>query len=117
MLTVSSFNKLSFKPCLFLANILYFGCRSSSKDQHYGSEWQKYALQQKLQYKVAFSRDGEEKVYVQDLIREDAEQIWRIVGEHKGCVFISGLYAPMLCNLNTLEISYDACWHHLSSTV
>ena len=27
------------------------------------------------------------------------------------------LWAPMLCNLNTLNISYDACWHHLSCRV
>ena len=27
------------------------------------------------------------------------------------------LCAPMLCNLNTLDISYDACWHHLSGRV
>ena len=81
---------MSYNLCLFSANFLYFGCRSSSKDQHYASEWKEYALQQKLQYRVAFSRDGEEKVYVQDLIREDAEQIWKIVGENEGWVLISG---------------------------
>ena len=74
-------------------NVLYFGCRSSSKDQHFGDEWRSYARNQSLQYRTAFSRDGPEgvkRIYVQDVIRDDAEQIWRLVGEQKGWVLISG---------------------------
>ncbi|KAF9528816.1 hypothetical protein CPB83DRAFT_766075 [Crepidotus variabilis] len=75
------------------ANSLYFGCRSSQKDHHYGSEWKEYSSQQKLHYRVAFSRDqpeGEKRIYVQDLIMEDAEHIWNVIGLHKGWVYISG---------------------------
>ena len=46
-----------------------------------------------MQYRAAFSRDGpegEKRTYVQDLIRQDSEQIWKLVGEQKGWVFISG---------------------------
>jgi len=74
-------------------NILYFGCRSASKDQHFGDEWRSYEKDQHLQYRTAFSRDGPEgvkRIYVQDLICADAEQIWRLVGEQKGWVLISG---------------------------
>jgi sulfite reductase alpha subunit-like flavoprotein len=46
-----------------------------------------------LQYRTAFSRDGpegEKRIYVQDIIRNDAEHIWRLVGEQKGWILISG---------------------------
>ncbi|KAI0632697.1 riboflavin synthase domain-like protein [Trametes polyzona] len=74
-------------------NTLYFGCRSASKDHHYGDEWRKYAVEKKLVYRAAFSRDGPEGVartYVQALIREDAKRIWELVGERGAWVYISG---------------------------
>ncbi|KAJ7178852.1 hypothetical protein C8R43DRAFT_472390 [Mycena crocata] len=73
-------------------NALYFGCRSAGKDQHYGSEWSTYASKGELAYRAAFSRDGPEgtkRIYVQDLIREDAEQIWKLL-EDGASIFISG---------------------------
>ncbi|KAL5525391.1 TAH18_3 [Sanghuangporus sanghuang] len=48
---------------------LYFGCRSESKDHHYGSEWLSLAEPGKLTYRTAFSCDGPEvvkRVEVQD---------------------------------------------------
>ena len=95
----------------WLANILYFGCRSSSKDQHYWLEWQKYSLRQQVHYRVAFSRDrpeGEKKVYVQDLIEEDAAQIWNIVGVQKGWVFISG--CALSARKGSLSLTSLICW-------
>ncbi|KAJ7183107.1 riboflavin synthase domain-like protein [Mycena filopes] len=52
-------------------NTLYFGCRSATKDQHYGPEW---GACRDLVYRAAFSRDGPEgtkRIYVQDLMQED----------------------------------------------
>ncbi|KAF9502092.1 riboflavin synthase domain-like protein [Pleurotus eryngii] len=72
---------------------LYFGCRSASKDQHYRSEWEGYASKQLLNYRVACSRDGPEgakRIYVQDLMREDSQRIWELVGECGAWVLISG---------------------------
>lgn len=74
-------------------NTLYFGCRSASKDQHYVSEWTRYAVEKSLTYRVAFSRDGPEgtpRVYVQDLVREDSKRIWELLGVRGGWVLISG---------------------------
>ncbi|THH17031.1 hypothetical protein EW146_g3703 [Bondarzewia mesenterica] len=74
-------------------NTLYFGCRSSLKDQHYHSEWTAYAAQGDLTYRVACSRDGPEgikKTYVQDLIVEDKTRIWELVDKQKAWVYISG---------------------------
>ncbi|KAF9040091.1 hypothetical protein BJ165DRAFT_1531064 [Panaeolus papilionaceus] len=74
-------------------NTLYFGCRSGSKDQHYGDEWESYAKQQSITYRAAFSRDGPEgqkRTYVQDLILEDSERIYRLIFEEGAWVYISG---------------------------
>ncbi|KAJ4484280.1 hypothetical protein C8J55DRAFT_510197 [Lentinula edodes] len=74
-------------------NTLYFGCRSATKDQHYASEWNQYSVDNKLIYRVACSRDGPEgvkKTYVQDLILEDADRLWKLIDEGGAYVFISG---------------------------
>ncbi|KAJ6612272.1 hypothetical protein B0H10DRAFT_2053037 [Mycena sp. CBHHK59/15] len=74
------------------ANTLYFGCRSGAKDQHYGAEWISYSAEQDLTYRAVFSRDGPEgtpRTYVQALIREDAERIWKLLCDD-AYVLISG---------------------------
>lgn len=71
----------------------YFGCRSAHKDQHYHSEWESYAEEQKLRYHVACSRDGPggvKRTYVQDLMKNDAQYIWTILGQQRGILIISG---------------------------
>jgi sulfite reductase alpha subunit-like flavoprotein len=77
------------------SNTLYFGCRSASKDHHYSAEWR--ALEEDepkmLTYRVAFSRDGPEGVkrtYVQDLMEEDGECVWDVLGRRGGWAYISG---------------------------
>ncbi|KAJ7220021.1 hypothetical protein GGX14DRAFT_432806 [Mycena pura] len=81
--------RLHIGPC---DNTLYFGCRSATKDQHYGSEWRSYASTGALVYRTAFSRDGPEgtkRVYVQDVMQEDAQRLWKLI--HAGAsVLISG---------------------------
>ncbi|TCD66631.1 NAPDH-dependent diflavin reductase [Steccherinum ochraceum] len=74
-------------------SILYQGCRSALKDQYYKAEFEKAAEDGTLTYRVACSRDGPEGVkrtYVQDLIGEDGEKIWDIVGKKQGWLYISG---------------------------
>ncbi|KAH9856143.1 riboflavin synthase domain-like protein [Lenzites betulinus] len=75
------------------ANTLYFGCRSASKDHHYGEEWEEYVSSDRLTYRAAFSRDGPEgapRTYVQDLIRDDAKRMDELVREMGAWVYISG---------------------------
>ena len=75
------------------SNTLYFGCRSASKDHHYGEEWAELEKEGKLTYRAAFSRDGPEgdaRTYVQDLMREDAARVWELVGVQGAWVYISG---------------------------
>lgn len=76
---------------------LYFGCRRSDTDFLYKDEWDGYAkeLQGKFLMRCAFSREGPRKpdggkIYVQDLIWEDQEQIADAIINGKGYVYICG---------------------------
>ncbi|MBD1576269.1 assimilatory sulfite reductase (NADPH) flavoprotein subunit [Vibrio sp. S11_S32] len=58
-------------------NWLFFGDRTFTQDFLYQVEWQKYLKSGVLnKLDVAFSRDQADKVYVQDRILENAEQVW-----------------------------------------
>ena len=72
---------------------MFFGCRSKEKDHHYGEEWQSLVDRGYLRYQAAFSRDGPEgqkRTYVQDLMLEDAEILWKVLGQENGWMYISG---------------------------
>lgn len=46
-----------------------------------------------LEYRVAASRDGPpgvKRTYVQDLIADDSERIWELVGTRSAWIYISG---------------------------
>lgn len=59
-------------------NWLFFGGRTFTQDFLYQVEWQKYLQSGVLtRLDVAFSRDQNEKIYVQDRLLEQAEQVWR----------------------------------------
>lgn len=76
---------------------LYFGCRRSDQDFLYKDEWDGYGkeLHGKFIMRCAFSReppykpDGS-KIYVQDLIWEDQEQIADAILKGKGYVYVCG---------------------------
>ncbi|CAG8457692.1 10979_t:CDS:10 [Ambispora gerdemannii] len=71
-------------------NYLFFGCRYREKDYFYKSEWEEYIDAQQLKIFTAFSRDQDKKIYVQDLITENAHLIWDIIHAREGCVYLSG---------------------------
>jgi sulfite reductase alpha subunit-like flavoprotein len=97
-MTVPRVGVLLFEPSVPLIdhtpeNTLYFGCRSAEKDQHYRTEWEDRVRAGSLRYRLSCSRDGEEgkaKIYVQDLLEEDAESVWEILNDRKGSLYISG---------------------------
>lgn len=70
--------------------ILFFGCRHKNEDYIYDEELEKYrdeGLLTKLH--VAFSRDQEHKVYVQHLLEQNGEEVWRIL-DKGGHVYVCG---------------------------
>ena len=59
-------------------NWLFFGNPTFTEDFLYQQEWQDWAKQGLLhRYHFAWSRDQQQKVYVQDKIREQAESLWQ----------------------------------------
>jgi len=71
---------------------LFYGCRSDW-DFLYKDEWESYAkeLDGKFRLHVAFSRRSRnKKIYVQDLIEEQAEKIVEALVEKKGYLYICG---------------------------
>ncbi|MEM6511764.1 MAG: assimilatory sulfite reductase (NADPH) flavoprotein subunit [Pseudomonadota bacterium] len=63
-------------------NWLFFGERNFDSDFLYQLEWLRHLKQGALQQlDVAFSRDQEEKIYVQDRIRENAEELVRWIDD------------------------------------
>ncbi|XP_045467260.1 NADPH-dependent diflavin oxidoreductase 1 [Harmonia axyridis] len=69
--------------------ILFFGCRNESKDFLCAEELRKFHDERRLNLICAFSRDQEQKVYVQDKIRENNNLIWNHL-KRKCLIFIAG---------------------------
>lgn len=63
-------------------NWLIFGNQHFTSDFLYQTEWQQFAKDGFLhKYSFAWSRDQEQKIYVQDKIREEAESLWQWLQE------------------------------------
>lgn len=69
------------------------GHRSASGDFLFGDEWRSLADRGAIVLWTAFSRDGPNKVYVQDLLAgtaEARETIWSLLNDAGACVFVAG---------------------------
>ncbi|GJQ80364.1 hypothetical protein Trydic_g12228 [Trypoxylus dichotomus] len=70
--------------------ILFFGCRGKNKDFHCSEEFLSLEKEDKLRLICAFSRDQENKVYVQHKIVEEASTIWNALKDKKAYIFVAG---------------------------
>nr|AUX13058.1 NADPH-cytochrome P450 reductase [Apolygus lucorum] len=70
--------------------ILYFGCRKKSEDYLYEEELENYAKEGSLKLYTAFSRDQKEKVYVTHLLEKNCDEVWRVIGEQGGHIYVCG---------------------------
>ncbi|XP_013884668.1 NADPH-dependent diflavin oxidoreductase 1 [Austrofundulus limnaeus] len=71
-------------------NVLFFGCRSESKDFFFSSEWEDMMKAGHLLLFTAFSRDQEEKVYVQHRVKENSALLWDLITKKKAWFYIAG---------------------------
>ncbi|CAJ1071062.1 NADPH-dependent diflavin oxidoreductase 1 [Xyrichtys novacula] len=71
-------------------NVLFFGCRSESKDFYFRSEWEEMMKSGHLMLFTAFSRDQEEKIYVQHRVKENAKLLWDLITNKNACFYIAG---------------------------
>jgi NADPH-ferrihemoprotein reductase len=73
---------------------LYFGCKGNNWDNLYKEELAQHQSEGVLQnYYTAFSREQEKKVYVQDLIQKNREEMNKLLFEQGGVLYICGSMA------------------------
>ncbi|KAK7083624.1 hypothetical protein SK128_015040 [Halocaridina rubra] len=84
--------------------VLYFGCRKKANDYLYEEELEEYKNSGLLELYVAFSRDQQEKVYVTHLMSQNKKDIWKIIGEENGHLYVCGDAKNMARDVNGLII-------------
>ncbi|KAL5003183.1 NADPH-dependent diflavin oxidoreductase 1 [Aspergillus recurvatus] len=70
--------------------ILVYGGRNRAADFFFEEEWQQLSDLIKLKVLTAFSRDQKQKVYVQDVIRENSSLVFNLLHDKGGAVFVCG---------------------------
>jgi NADPH-ferrihemoprotein reductase len=69
---------------------LYFGCRHKDEDYIYKQELQEFTNTKALaSLHCAFSRDQEERVYVQHLLQKNKDEVYRMIKDN-GRIYICG---------------------------
>jgi len=76
-------------------SVLFYGCRNSTADFFFHDEWENLKQEMPLQVFTAFSRDQKPKIYVQDLIKEQGELVFKLLHEGNGIVYVCGSSGKM----------------------
>lgn len=71
-------------------NILFFGCRNEIADFYFKKEWFDLRDKNFLRFFVAFSRDQEKKIYVQNKIEENFDLVADLILHRNATIFIAG---------------------------
>ena len=74
--------------------LLFFGCRHPEQDYLYRDELEEAHGQNLIRLHTAFSRLGSERVYVQDVLRNEREAVWDLL-ERDAVVYVCGDGAAM----------------------
>jgi len=73
------------------SNILYFGCKSRDLDFIYSDELKIYEKEGTLtKMHLAFSREQEQKVYVQHLLAKNSLETWKLIEEEGAYIYVCG---------------------------
>jgi len=70
--------------------VLFFGCRNEEKDFHCRDELKRMEQEGMLKLFCAFSRDQEDKVYVQHIIRKEKSLLKSLIVQRGGYFYVSG---------------------------
>ena len=72
-------------------NVLYFGCKKKSLDYLYKEELEKFQSDGILdELHLAFSREQNDKVYVQHLLSKNAEDTWSLINDGVASIYVCG---------------------------
>lgn len=70
--------------------VLFFGCRKRMSDFFFRDEWPELKRSMNFQIFVAFSREQNEKMYVQDIIKQQSELVFRLLHQEQGTIYVCG---------------------------
>ncbi|KAF2996025.1 NAPDH-dependent diflavin reductase [Curvularia kusanoi] len=77
-------------------DLLFFGCRNAESDYFFKDEWESLVNNgAPLEVFAAFSRDQRQKVYVQDIIRQQSALVYDAVVDKNGIIYICGSSGKM----------------------
>jgi sulfite reductase alpha subunit-like flavoprotein len=77
-------------------DLLFFGCRNAESDYFFKDEWKTLTDSGvPLQVFTAFSRDQRQKIYVQDLIRQQSALVYNAIANENGIIYICGSSGKM----------------------
>ncbi|KAM6170482.1 NADPH-dependent diflavin oxidoreductase 1 isoform 2-T2 [Rhynchocyon petersi] len=71
-------------------NVLFFGCRQQDQDFYWEAEWRQLERQGCLTLVTAFSREQEQKVYVQHRLKELGALVWGLLDHHGAHFYLAG---------------------------
>ncbi|XP_008003696.2 NADPH-dependent diflavin oxidoreductase 1 isoform X2 [Chlorocebus sabaeus] len=71
-------------------NFLFFGCRWRDQDFYWEAEWQELETRECLTLVPAFSREQEQKVYVQHRLRELGSLVWELLDRQGAYFYLAG---------------------------
>uniref|UniRef100_A0A8C2LPA6 NADPH-dependent diflavin oxidoreductase 1 n=1 Tax=Cricetulus griseus TaxID=10029 RepID=A0A8C2LPA6_CRIGR len=71
-------------------NFLFFGCRQRDQDFYWQTEWQELEKKGCLTLVTAFSREQEQKVYVQHRLRELGPLVWELLDRRGAYFYLAG---------------------------
>jgi sulfite reductase alpha subunit-like flavoprotein len=77
------------------SNILLFGCRNAASDFFFKEEWDRLKTSIPLTVFVAFSRDQQQKVYVQDLLLKQKQLVFDMLYHEGGFICVCGSSGKM----------------------
>ncbi|KAB7500024.1 NADPH-dependent diflavin oxidoreductase 1 [Armadillidium nasatum] len=70
--------------------ILIFGCRGKDKDYFFKEEWEYLSEKKKLLLFCAFSRDQEDKIYIQHVMKDNYQELWKYIGNANCKIYYAG---------------------------
>lgn len=77
-------------------DLLFFGCRNAESDYFFKDEWKSLVDRGvPLDVFTAFSRDQRQKVYVQDVIRQQSALVYDAIANKTGILYICGSSGKM----------------------
>ncbi|XP_003473138.2 NADPH-dependent diflavin oxidoreductase 1 isoform X2 [Cavia porcellus] len=86
-------------------NFLFFGCRWRDQDFYWKAEWQDLEKRGCLTLVTAFSREQEQKVYVQHRLQELGPLVWELLDCHGAYFYLAGNAKSMPADITEVLMS------------